>query len=196
MERRNFIKSIILFNLSFLLPWKKLSINLNIKSLIRPPGSITEEDFIEICIRCGECLKVCPAKCLKPISLEEGICEWLTPHIIPREAGCIRCLSCGEICPSGAIQKIKVEEIKIGTAKIDTERCLVWTEKKECLVCKEYCPVGAVSIDFRGRPIVVSDVCVGCGLCEEHCPVLGDKSAICVSPKGEKRYYLKEKKYK
>lgn len=196
MERRDFIKSLILFNLSVLLPWKKAEINLNAKSLIRPPGALTEEDFIDRCIRCGECLKVCPAKCLKSVSLKEGICEWLTPHIIPRESGCIRCLNCGKVCPSGAIQKVEVEEVKIGTAGIEKEMCLVWTKKKECLVCREYCPVGAVSIDFKGRPIVEPDVCVGCGVCEENCPVLGEKAAIKVSPEGEKRYYLKERKYR
>src|SRR5215472_17463410 len=29
-------------------------------ALIRPPGSTTEDEFLGRCIRCGECMKVCP----------------------------------------------------------------------------------------------------------------------------------------
>ena len=28
--------------------------------LIRPPGALEETDFLARCIRCGECMKVCP----------------------------------------------------------------------------------------------------------------------------------------
>ena len=85
---------------------------------IRPPGAIVEDDFVYQCVRCSECIKVCPTKCLVPVSLSEGLVEWGTPKILPRKAGCIRCMACGMVCPSGAIQRVKEDEVKMGTAKI------------------------------------------------------------------------------
>ena len=192
ISRREFLKSLFLLGSGIFLPGKRLRFRLHSTSLIRPPGSLVEEDFTNKCIRCGECLKVCSAQCLKPVPLREGIFSWATPRITPREAGCIRCLSCSQICPSGAIQKVNIEEVKMGTAKIQRERCLVWKENKECLICREYCPVGAISPDSRDRPVVNPEICVGCGLCEENCPVLEEEAAITVSTQGEKRYYLQE----
>lgn len=198
MNRRKFLKSLfftgagffLLKRTSFLFSEPKDSV------LLRPPGSLDEESFRDKCVRCGACVKVCPARCLKPMSLSEGLTVWLTPHIIPRQAGCLRCSSCSQVCPSGAIQKIETRQIKIGTASINCNTCLVWTEGKSCLVCLEYCPVAAVSLDKQGRPVVNPRVCAGCGLCEQHCPVLGDAAAIRVAPAGEKRYFLKEQKYR
>ena len=160
------------------------------EGFIRPPGAIIEEEFIYQCVRCSECIKACPTKCLVPVAISEGILEWGTPKVLPRKAGCIRCMNCSKICPSGAIQKVDIEEVKMGTAKIERKRCLVWEFKKDCLVCLEYCPAGAIYVDFRGRPVVNPEKCVGCGICEENCPVEGE-AAIKVSPEGEKRYRLK-----
>ncbi|MGC8976588.1 MAG: 4Fe-4S dicluster domain-containing protein [Candidatus Ratteibacteria bacterium] len=189
MKRREFLKFFAGVGglLIFSRPKFKFSENFG---LIRPPGAIEEDDFIYKCVRCGECLKVCPAKCLKPVPLNKGILEFGSPYIIPREKGCLLCLSCGKVCPTGAIQKVRIEEIKMGTAKIDTNRCIVWRENKDCFVCMEVCPVGAVYKEEKGRPVVNPEICVGCGQCEQNCPVIGE-AAIRVSTLGEKRKKLK-----
>jgi ferredoxin len=31
------------------------------------------------------------------------------------------------------------------------------------------------------------DLCIGCGICEYECPVVGDRRAICVTAEGETR---------
>lgn len=163
--------------------------------IIRPPGSIEENLFSSYCIRCGQCLRVCPAKCLKPVKIEKSIENWATPEIIPREKACILCQNCAKVCPTGTIRKVDNEIIKIGTAKIYTQECLVWTNQKECLVCLEFCPVQAIYLDEKGRPIVNPEICTGCGLCEENCPVTTKQAAIRVTNKGERRFHLKDKKY-
>jgi len=159
---------------------------------IRPPGAIEEDDFIYKCVRCGECIKVCPVNCLEPVPLDKGILEFGTPHIIPRKKACLLCLNCGKICPTGAIQKAKIEEVKMGTAKINTDRCIVWQENKDCFVCMEVCPVVAIYKNENGKPVVNPEVCVGCGQCEQNCPVSGE-GAIKVTNKGEKRKKLKRR---
>jgi len=141
------------------------------------------------------CFKVCPAKCLKPVPLNKGILEFGTPNIIPREKACLFCLECGKVCPGGAIQKEKIENLKIGTAEINTEKCLVWKENRDCFVCMEVCPFGAVYKNEEGKPVVDPQICVGCGQCEQNCPVIGE-SAIKVTNKGEKRIKLKRRKAK
>ncbi|HBG94797.1 MAG TPA: hypothetical protein DDY14_05615 [Chromatiaceae bacterium] len=40
--------------------------------MIRPPGSVEESEFLEPCIKCDQCLNVCPTNVLQPASLEEG----------------------------------------------------------------------------------------------------------------------------
>ncbi|MCM8805269.1 MAG: 4Fe-4S dicluster domain-containing protein [Candidatus Omnitrophica bacterium] len=173
-----------------LLRYKKKKTN-----FLRPPGSLEENVFSKSCIRCGECIRACPAKCLKQVKIEESFNDWLTPEIIPRQKGCILCQNCGIVCPTGAIRKVNSEKIKIGTARIFNDMCLVWTNQKECLVCLEFCPAGAIYTDDKGRPIVNPELCVGCGLCEQNCPVTSQDAAIRVSTKGEKRVHLKDGKY-
>jgi len=47
--------------------------------LIRPPGSIAEKDFLAKCVKCGECMKVCPTNSIQPAFLEAGLEGMWTP---------------------------------------------------------------------------------------------------------------------
>jgi len=180
--------------------------------LIRPPGSVPERDFMERCIRCAECMKVCPNNALHPALLESGIEGLWTPILIPRIGYCEpTCVLCGQVCPTGAIQKITeeqklgnpvrhVEPIKIGTAFYDHGRCLPWSMATPCIVCEEFCPTSPKSIwveeidvpDRNGhmvhvqRPHVDPQLCIGCGACEKVCPVQ-DRPAVYVTSVGESR---------
>jgi len=40
--------------------------------LIRPPGALAEVDFLEVCQRCGLCMKVCPTNVINPTLAEAG----------------------------------------------------------------------------------------------------------------------------
>jgi MauM/NapG family ferredoxin protein len=168
-------------------------------AVIRPPGSKPEPDFLDACIRCGECMKVCPTTTLQPSFLEGGIHGVFTPHLVPRIGYCeYNCTLCGQVCPSGAIAPLSVEVKRrtiIGRAHFDTKRCLPYAKGISCIVCEEHCPTPRKAILFdeveminiKGekvrvrQPYVKPSLCIGCGICEKKCP-LESESAIRVKP--------------
>ena len=148
--------------------------------VIRPPGARPEEEFLARCSRCGRCVKVCPAECLFPMPLEAGFIAFLTPRVIPRQAKCELCLSCQEVCPTGAIDRVPLKQVKMGLAELDRRRCLAWAEHRLCLLCREQCPAHAIEVDAENRPYINEKLCVGCGGCENGCPL--KEPAIMVWP--------------
>ncbi len=125
------------------------------EKVIRPPGAVEERDFLERCIRCGECMKVCPNNALHPALLEAGIEGLWTPILIPRIGYCEHsCVLCGQVCPTGAIQRIDERQklglgqppVRIGTAMYDLGRCLPWAMATPCIVCEEFCPTSPKAI--------------------------------------------------
>ncbi len=187
----------------------------NDERLIRPPGALEEKEFLARCIRCGECMKVCPTNALHPTLGEAGVEGLWTPVLVPRIGYCApSCVLCSQVCPTGAIWEITPREkgwsgpqsgngtkpIRIGTAFIDRGRCLPWAMATECIVCEEWCPTSPKAIYLRSaevtdangalrslrQPWVNPQLCVGCGVCEWACPVLGPP-AIYVTSVGESR---------
>ena len=115
-----------------------------------------------------------------------------TPHLVPRLGYCsFNCNACNQVCPTGAIPPISLEEkqtIPIGLASINTDRCLPWAYDTICGVCEEMCPLAEKAIrleeveasDVNGntflikRPYILRELCIGCGVCEYHCPAGGE----------------------
>ncbi|HTZ18346.1 MAG TPA: 4Fe-4S binding protein [Dissulfurispiraceae bacterium] len=173
-------------------------------SLIRPPGSLSEPEFLKRCVKCGECMKVCITNGLQPTLFEAGLEGMWSPMLVPRMGYCeFRCTLCGQVCPTGAIRKLPLEEkmkVKIGLAMIDKGRCLPYAHSTPCIVCEEVCPTAKKAIWFEQaivqnregnkiavkQPRVDADLCIGCGICETKCPVRG-RPAIYVSSVGESR---------
>ncbi|MFC1504585.1 4Fe-4S binding protein [Spirochaetota bacterium] len=165
------------------------------KTLIRPPGALEEAEFKKRCIRCGNCMKVCPTGVLQPILLESGADGIWTPGFDTAVGYCeYECTLCTEVCPTRAIQPLTIEEKKkekLGRAMILKEYCLPYAKEEDCQVCEEHCPVHNKAIKIKekklpgGRilnlPYVVQERCIGCALCEFKCPARPDK-AIRVMP--------------
>jgi polyferredoxin/ferredoxin-like protein FixX len=149
-------------------------------NVIRPPMVIDEDTFQDQCIRCAMCVQACPTQTLQLTHLEAGIAGFWTPAITPLAGGCVAgCNACSVACPTDAIPKFSKEEadkwsVKMGTAVLETNRCVSYTEKAKCLKCVEICPTRAFSIEsgpgIPTRPTAVDyNRCVGCGLCELAC---------------------------
>ncbi|HJX37500.1 MAG TPA: 4Fe-4S binding protein [Anaerolineae bacterium] len=151
---------------------------------LRPPGA-REEEFLTRCVRCGECIKVCPENALHPALLEAGLEGLWTPMLVPRLGYCnYSCNACGQVCPSGAIPALSLEEKRkavIGTAVVDFDRCL------QCTLCRTQCPVHAIEVgQVEGKlgpfPKVLPESCIGCGICEFVCPVDGEAAIRVYAP--------------
>jgi ferredoxin-type protein NapG len=173
--------------------------------ILRPPGAKPELDFLRMCIKCGQCAEACPYDTLhiakpgdnKPIG---------TPFFIPREVPCYMCtdIPCVPVCPTGALDEgsvskivegkkvLDIESSKMGLAVVDEESCIAFWGI-QCDACYRACPVldSAITLDYRRNtrtgkhaylvPVVNSDTCTGCGLCEHAC--VTKKAAIYVLPR-------------
>ena len=174
------------------------------EKLIRPPGALAEEKFLQKCIKCGECMKVCPTNALQPAKTEAGPEGLWTPILIPKIGYCeYYCSLCSQVCPTGAIRELRVPEktlVKIGSSWINKNRCIPWKFGDPCIVCEEHCPVSPKAIKMvkvdvlqpdgtiksPKAPVIDTELCIGCGICENKCPGV-DKPAIYVTSIGEDR---------
>jgi ferredoxin len=172
-------------------------------TLIRPPGAVSEKEFLGLCLRCGECMRVCLTNGLQPTLLEAGAEAMWTPRLISRIGYCeYSCTLCGQVCPTGAIAHLDTvtkRRVTIGTAVIDKDRCIPFVKPEQCIVCEEHCPTPEKAIVFDDvqvpgpdgpvtvkQPRVLDYLCIGCGICETKCPLESD-SAIIIVRDGEDR---------
>lgn len=170
----------------------------NSKAVVRPPGTVPEVAFLQLCVRCGQCIKVCPNNVLQPVGLEHGFDLLWTPKVTPDWSGCEpSCNNCGQVCPTGAIRALDLPEkqaARIGLAEVDKKTCLPYAGNGQCRLCVDECnAAGYDAIEFvrvggeaadNGEPIENSGVlapvvlegkCVGCGLCQMRCMAINVK---------------------
>jgi polyferredoxin len=216
LSRRRFVLTAFLGVLAY--PFIRLSAAVNPrafnKKCIRPPGSVEESEFLERCIKCDQCIKVCPTNVLQPAKLAHSGIEGLWTPVMDMGIGfCqLNCVLCSDVCPTGAIQKISIPKklglgefkaagpVTVGTAFFNQGRCLPWAMETPCVVCEEVCPVspkaiGTYDVEIKrwdgrmvtlNRPYMRPELCIGCGICEHECPVVDDR-AVYVTAVGETR---------
>ena len=170
--------------------------------ILRPPAALNEDDFLATCIKCGMCVEACPFDTLK--LARPGDNKPLgTPFFEPRETPCYMCIDipCVPVCPTGALdiksvqnkeKKLDINKAQMGVAVIDDSSCIAFWGI-QCDACYRACPLlgNAISIEYSKnertgkhaflKPVVHTDICTGCGLCEKAC--VTQKAAIFILPR-------------
>ena len=154
----------------------------------------------DTCVGCGLCASKCPAKAIEMVSGADG------RKAIVSADHCIGCGACQHVCPlpdgpaitvSGVAEQILVKPSEVrgeaendekpaenekadeGEKPVETEPSSAASSRPiavpipelcvGCGLCSEECPVSAITM-VDGLPKVNADACVGCGLCSEACP--------------------------
>ena len=159
---------------------------------LRPPGALPEKDFLALCIKCGQCLQVCPYHSIKLNDIGKGYGEG-TPYIDANERGCYACnaVPCVLACPSGALdhKTEKAEDIKMGIAVLEfpdtclamsntpvpegyDDKMLAFTNSVRNETPEEIELIKKFS-GFEGKQ---------CTLCADMCPIPNPLSAIAMVP--------------
>ncbi|MCB1727820.1 MAG: 4Fe-4S dicluster domain-containing protein [Chromatiaceae bacterium] len=153
---------------------------------LRPPGALkdaqlSERDFLSACIKCGQCVQVCPVEAIKLADLADGYGVGV-PYIEARAQACdFSCdgLQCVLACPTGALTHSLnyPSQTRMGFARVARpDTCLA--------VLGKGFKGQARGADFRGElrfdevdrwnPIPVADHPYDlelCDLCVRQCPI-------------------------
>lgn len=162
---------------------------------IRPPGAVSEADFLGRCIRCGLCVRDCPFDTLKLAEFGDDIAVG-TPYFTARDIPCEMCedIPCVKNCPTGALDKSlnDIDESRMGLAVLISQETCIAFQGLRCEVCYNICPLRDKAIKLEllhnvrsGKhafftPVVYSDACTGCGKCEKACVM--QEAAIKIFP--------------
>lgn len=150
---------------------------------LRPPGALDEDEFLAACIKCGQCVQVCPVEAIKLADGDEGYGLGV-PYIDARAQACdFSCdaVQCVLACPTGALshQIAQKEEVTMGFARL--------ARPDSCLAMKGLGFSGlARGDDFTGllryedidrwepQPIASHPYDLElCDLCARECPISG-----------------------
>ena len=92
------------------------------QSRLRPPGALDEGAFLGACIKCGQCVQVCPVQAIVLADAGDGLGVGV-PYLDARRQACdFSCdaLSCILACPTGALDHVVTakEEVRAGLARL------------------------------------------------------------------------------
>lgn len=139
-----------------------------VKARLRPPGNVSETDFLAKCLRCDRCRSVCPQHVIRTSDLLEGLTALRTPVLDFHAGYCDFCEKCIDVCPTGALLPIEKETAKVGLAEL-TDNCIA-LRTGACSKCVKNCPEDAIHLNAAKIPVIDASRCNGCGKCEATCP--------------------------
>lgn len=158
---------------------------------LRPPGAIEEDEFLSACIKCGQCVQVCPVEAIKLADGDEGYGLGV-PYIDARAQACdFSCdaVQCVLACPTGALSHTisKKEEVHMGIARLARpDGCLAAKGQGFKGLARGYDFAGLLRYEEidRWEPMKVAehpyelDIC---DLCVRECPIEGAISLQAIS---------------
>ena len=153
---------------------------------LRPPGALAEKAFLASCIKCGQCVQVCPVEAIKLADAGDGFGIGV-PYIDARAQACdFSCdaVQCVLACPTGALthEIDKKEQVRMGLARLDRpDVCLARLGQGFKGAARDIGLHRYVEVD-RWNPIAIADHPYDlelCDLCVRECPI---ENAISLEP--------------
>ncbi|NPA27524.1 MAG: 4Fe-4S dicluster domain-containing protein, partial [Epsilonproteobacteria bacterium] len=135
-KRRDFLKDAISFSIVALAGGAGIYFAPKLKAkepILRPPGAVEEDMFLKMCIKCGQCLQVCPYDSILLEDIDGGASVGMA-YIDPHKRGCYLCSAfpCILACPTGALdhEKDSIEHVHMGVAILINENgCIALTNQ-------------------------------------------------------------------
>jgi ferredoxin-type protein NapG len=154
------------------------------KTPLRLPGALNEKSFLASCVKCGQCLQVCPYHSVRLLDADEGLAAG-TPIIQPEKRGCYLCdlLPCVLACPSGALDHDidDAHEVKMGVAFVaKPERCLAKRNQPAtgAMIRKLIAHGDKSPVEKALAKKLAARENQPCDLCERFCPYPEKQNAI------------------
>ena len=134
---------------------------------IRPPWALPENNFINACTRCNECIDKCPEKII--VKGDGGF-----PVINFDLGGCTFCQECVVTCNEGALSTSNTEHPPWNLIADFSTECIS-LYGVTCRACADSCEEEAISFRHQvggiSHPEIDTKSCTGCGYCVVTCPV-------------------------
>ena len=155
---------------------------------LRPPGAVDEKEFLALCIKCGQCLQVCPYHSIELADFGKGHGVG-TPYIDANVRGCYACeaVPCVLACPSGALDHNteKATDIKMGIAVLEHPRSCLSVRREPIpkghdKKMKEFLSKQTNVTQYEEKVLEHFETFEGkaCTLCADMCPMPNPLSAI------------------
>ncbi len=153
---------------------------------LRPPGALSEHEFLSSCIKCGQCVQVCPVEAIVLGDIWDGF-GYGAPHVEARVQACdFACDTpqCVLACPTGSLSHDldTKEQVRMGLARLSRPgTCLAIMGKGFKGIARKEGLHRYIKID-RWNPILIADHPYDielCDLCVRECPI---KNAISMEP--------------
>ena len=197
MNRRRFIAfSVIAASIGYsvgqILPKSQ-----NNRLFLRPPGAV--ENFEALCIKCGQCIQVCPYHSIDLLDITNGYSNG-TSYIDANKRGCYLCdlFPCVLACPSGALDHAttKISDVSMGVGVIkDFSTCLAYNNKKvnknsvEPMLNRKIYNEREEAI----RQNINESIDKECNLCVSLCPIGESAIVMSISKDGKNLPEFKDK---
>jgi ferredoxin-type protein NapG len=151
---------------------------------LRPPGALDENEFLATCIKCGQCIQVCPYHSIDMYDITQ-LNSIGTPYIDANERGCYLCdlFPCILSCPTGSLQHevTTADDINMGVAYVnDIDNCFAFigkrVEKDDLKMILSHSNKNEKESEVLEK--VQNYVGKECTICADMCPYPDKQSAI------------------
>lgn len=131
---------------------------------MRPPWSAQEQEFVNECTQCNQCIEACPTKVIE--KGEDGY-----PKLNFEQDECDFCEACITACPTKAIDNTNPKTNQF--YPVLTDSCLA-QQNIYCRSCGENCEPQAIKFKYSkgaiAQPQIDLNACIQCGACVSPCP--------------------------